>query len=344
MSDFKISIIMPVYNSEKFLKESLDSIVNQSIGIQNLEVIIVDDASTDRTKDILDEYSAKYSNFKVIHLKENIGAAYGPRNVALKEVTGDYVMFLDADDTFTPQACEILYDEITSKDVDMVFGRYFRVYKDFKLKSYSPYSDDFNCPNDLEYNPNFNGIISFLWSKIFYRIMYGKAIKSDDKVLISDIRKNPEILKILPSLWTRIIKTSKIKEFPPLITGEDLNLILDVYRDSEVVFLNTSFITNYSMRFDEEELSITKNINFKLVLDSIRAYRLAIEKSRKYAFCRINKMINPFLLNYLMLLRQENFNSHEKRILKEEVIKLDNVYDDKGLFGFLIVKMIKFLS
>ena len=84
---YKISIIVPVHNSEKYLRNSLESIINQSIGFENIEVIIVNDASTDGTKDIIDEYSYKYNNFKPIHLTENTGAAYGPRNIGLRKAT-----------------------------------------------------------------------------------------------------------------------------------------------------------------------------------------------------------------------------------------------------------------
>ena len=167
MSNYKLSIIIPVYNCEKYISDSLDSIINQSMGIENLEVIIVNDASTDSTSDILNKYADKYSNFKLINLENNIGAAYGPRNIALKHVTTEYIMFLDADDTFTPTACEVLYDEISKSDANIVFGRYFRVYNNIKLKSYSPYD---KTDNDIKINPNFSGLISFIWSKIIYKI------------------------------------------------------------------------------------------------------------------------------------------------------------------------------
>ena len=344
MSEFKVSIIIPAYNAEKYLPQALDSIVNQSIGVENLEVIVVNDASTDGTGAIIDKYCRQYSNFKAIHLDENMGAAWGPRNLALKQTTSDYIMFLDADDTFSSDACEVLYTEIASSDADMVFGRYYRVYDNFKLKSYSPYEDNFGMKNDLEFNPNFSGAVSFLWSNIFYRLFYGKSIKRGDKIFVSDIRQNPEILKILPSIWTKIFKKSCISEFPQLVTGEDLNFILDVYNSSRIILLNDKFITNYYMRFDDEELSVTKNINFKLVLDSIRAYKLAILKCNEYGFVKYDKMINPFLLNYLSLLKKGEFSKSEMKILLNEIKEVDDIYKNKGLFGFLIVKFIKFLS
>ena len=344
MCEFKLAIIVPVFNGEKYLSGALDSIVNQSIGVDNLEVIIVDDASTDGTLDVIEEYCGKHSNFRAIKLDENIGAAYGPRNVALGEVKSEYVMFLDADDSLTSDACRVLYDEISSSDVDVVFGRYYRVYDDLKLKSYSPYGDNLDIENDMKFNPSFSGLISFLWSRIFYRLFYGKTGEIRNKVFISDIRKNPEILKILPSIWTKIFKKSVVGRFPELITGEDLNFILDVYNSGEIIFLNDEFITNYYMRFEENELSITKNINFNLVLDSIRAYKLAISKCQQYGFKEYNKMINPFLLNYLSLLNKGDFTKDEMKILLNEIKEVDDIYKNKGLFGFLIVKLIKFLS
>lgn len=342
MSNFKVSIIMPVYNSQKYLEDALDSIISQSIGFENLEVIIVNDASTDNTKDIIDTYCERYSNFKVIHLTENIGAAYGPRNIALKEVSADYIMFLDADDTFKPNACEILYDEINSSKADIVFGRYYRVYDDIELKSYSPYD---SSDNDIKINPRFNRLISFLWSNIIYRVLYGGVNSFEDKIVINDIRENPEILKILPSIWTKIVRKDSVTEFPKLITGEDLNFILDVYNNGKIVFLNNEFITNYSMRFNSsEELSITKNVNFSLVLDSIKAYKLAIYKCNEYKFPKYNKMINPFLLNYISLLNNVNLFNKEKQELLTQIIEIDKSYKNRGFVGFLLVELIKILS
>ncbi|MBQ6512987.1 glycosyltransferase family 2 protein [Methanobrevibacter sp.] len=344
MSEFKVSIIIPVFNGEKYLSDALDSIVNQSIGVDNLEVIIVDDASTDGTCEIIDRYCDKYANFKAIKLEKNMGAAYGPRNVALGEATSDYIMFLDADDSFTQDACRVLYDEISSSGANIVFGRYFRVYDDFRLKSYSPYGDNLDIKNDMEFNPTFPGAVSFLWSKIFYKMFYGKQSEIRDRVFISDVRQNPEILKILPSIWTRIFKKSIVDKFPELITGEDLNFVLDAYDSGEIVFLNNEFITNYYMRFDTSDLSITKNINFNLVLDSLRAYKLAIIKCQKYGFKGYDKMVNPFLLNYLSLLKKGDFSKDEMKILLSEIKEVDDIYKNKGLLGFLIVKLIKFSS
>ena len=119
---FKISIIIPVFNVEEYLEAAFESIKNQTIGFNNLEVIFVDDASTDGSSKIIDEYSKEYDNVISIHLESNSGDAGRPRNVAMEYVTADYIMFLDPDDVFLDNACELLYDEIVKENVDIVAG------------------------------------------------------------------------------------------------------------------------------------------------------------------------------------------------------------------------------
>ena len=329
---------MPVYNAEKYIRNSLDSIINQSIGIENLEVIIVNDASTDLSKEIIDEYCCEYSNFKAIHLKENTGAPFEPRNIGLKHATCDYIMFLDSDDTYTETACESLYNEIITSDVGVVFGRYNRVYDNATFISYSPYDSH---DNDIKSYPKFGFIENLIW-KVIYKIIYGSPLKYEDKILIKDIRENPEILKILPSVWTKIIRRDKVVEFKPFLSGEDLNFVLDVFFDSEILFLNNEVIVNYFMRFDDN-LSVTKNIKFKLVLDTIESYKLAIETSNKKGLKEISMMMNPFFFNYIYLLRKGSFSKNEKKQLYDKISEIDKIYKDKGLIGYTLIKLIKFL-
>ena len=99
------SIVMAIYNGEPFLRETLDSVVNQYIDEFELpfeeivQVIMVDDGSTDGTAEIIDEYASQYSNFIPIH-KTNGGVA-SARNEGLKYVEGKYMNFLDSDDVFS---------------------------------------------------------------------------------------------------------------------------------------------------------------------------------------------------------------------------------------------------
>ena len=117
-----ISIIVPVYNAENSIKRAFDSLLNQTIGFENLEVILIDDNSTDDSPNILQDYNNKYNNVKTIFLDKNSGSGGKPRNIGLKHATKDYVMFLDSDDEFFNEACEVLYGEITSEDIDIVGG------------------------------------------------------------------------------------------------------------------------------------------------------------------------------------------------------------------------------
>lgn len=110
-----ISVIVPVYNVEKYLRQCLDSILAQTY--KELEVVMVDDGSTDSCGDICEEYAAKHENFKVIH-KENAGPGLA-RNTALEHITGEYVVFVDADDYLDPPCIATLYDSLVRDGVDM---------------------------------------------------------------------------------------------------------------------------------------------------------------------------------------------------------------------------------
>ena len=113
----KISIIIPVYNVEKYLRESLDSCINQTL--KDIEIICVDDASPDNSIKILEEYQAKDSRIKILRheVNKNLGAA---RNTGLQAATGEYIWFVDSDDYIDTKACQILYDAAKEFDVDML--------------------------------------------------------------------------------------------------------------------------------------------------------------------------------------------------------------------------------
>lgn len=117
MNSPKISIIIPVYNVEIYLRECLDSCINQTL--EDIEIICVDDCSTDNSYKILEEYSKKDPRIKILRQKENKkqGAA---RNKGLEFATGEYVWFIDSDDYIDVHACQILYDAIKEFDVDML--------------------------------------------------------------------------------------------------------------------------------------------------------------------------------------------------------------------------------
>lgn len=119
---YKISIILPIFNVEKLLERALESIINQTMDLKDIEVIMVDDCSTDGSKEIMVKYSNKYSNFISLCHEKNSGGCGFPRNTGLKVATGEYIIFFDADDELLPDNCEKLYNAIKEYDADIAFG------------------------------------------------------------------------------------------------------------------------------------------------------------------------------------------------------------------------------
>lgn len=114
-----VSVIIPVYNTEDYLEECLDSVLNQTL--KEIEVICIDDKSTDNSLNILEKYGKKDSRIKIIKNKENTGQAVG-RNIGLKEVKGEYVSFIDSDDKIDLDTYEKLYNFSKTKQDVILFN------------------------------------------------------------------------------------------------------------------------------------------------------------------------------------------------------------------------------
>ena len=112
----KISIIIPIYNVEKYLRRCLDSVLNQTF--TDWQAICVDDGSPDKSGEIAEEYAKKDKRFVVIH-KEN-GGLSDARNVGMANAIGDFILFLDSDDFIHPQTLELTYNAAKQKNADMV--------------------------------------------------------------------------------------------------------------------------------------------------------------------------------------------------------------------------------
>ena len=109
---YLISVIIPIYNVGSNIENIINSLLNQTIGFNNLEIIFVDDNSSDNSKNIIKHFVKKYSNVQGIYCTENSGNAGKPRNLGLEQISSDYVMFLDSDDEFFDYSCELLYNKI----------------------------------------------------------------------------------------------------------------------------------------------------------------------------------------------------------------------------------------
>lgn len=165
----KYSIIIPVYNVEKYLENCINSILNQTY--KNFELILVNDGSSDSSGEICNKYK-KLKNIKIIH-KKNRGAS-DARNNGIKLATGDYVIFVDGDDYLYNNRClEIINKEITANKCDIL---------QYKMVNYYEKNDKYSFNEDLEINNNLKylDILSSLNNKGFLSISpCNKAIKLD---------------------------------------------------------------------------------------------------------------------------------------------------------------------
>jgi len=116
-----ISVIVPVYNTEQYLVECIESILKQTYS--NIEVILVDDGSTDSSGNICDEFAEKDSRVRVFH-KKNEGVAVA-RNFGIQQSNGQYVVIVDSDDIAVDKMIEVLYTQIKENDADIAVGNYY---------------------------------------------------------------------------------------------------------------------------------------------------------------------------------------------------------------------------
>jgi len=118
MGKTKISIIMPIYNAEKYLKDAVDSVLKQTL--KEIELIAIDDCSSDNSLSILKEYAKKDNRLKILKTNTNSGKPGIPRNLGLQKATGDYIAFLDSDDYIDKTMYEKLYKKAKETNADII--------------------------------------------------------------------------------------------------------------------------------------------------------------------------------------------------------------------------------
>lgn len=117
---YKVSVIIPCYNAEDTIKRSINSVIKQTLGFENIELLLYDDASLDNTPDIIQEFSDEYENIIPVLSKNNSGKPSKGRNVCIEKASSDFVMFMDNDDEYDKDICMRLYNEITDSNSDLV--------------------------------------------------------------------------------------------------------------------------------------------------------------------------------------------------------------------------------
>src|SRR5699024_176950 len=144
------TIIIPVFNKNQYLKTLLHSIVEFTEYEIDFEVLFVDDASTDNSVEIINEYAFEYSFIKLIELKENSGSPAKPRNIGIEEANGKYIFFLDADDWISSKGLSHLLRYVEENNSDIGFGQSYR-HTNNKVQKIARFSSYAEIPN---INPN----------------------------------------------------------------------------------------------------------------------------------------------------------------------------------------------
>ena len=179
-----ISVIIPVYNVEKYLNKCITSVVEQTY--KNLEIIIVDDGSTDQSPEICDEWKKRDSRIQVVHSSN--GGAGKARNTALDMATGDYVTFVDSDDYIAPQMYQVLLEQFYD-GIGIVECNYSMVYDDsekFKEERKIYKIHTYSAMQAMHENINDHIFRQLIWNKMYRKdvikgIYFPTGNKIDDE-------------------------------------------------------------------------------------------------------------------------------------------------------------------
>ena len=184
----KVSIIIPIYNVEKYIDDCLSSLVNQSL--KDIEIIAVDDGSTDSSGKILDKYAKKHTNIIAIH-QPNQGIS-ASRNRGLDIARGEYIGFIDSDDFADTTMFEKMYSCAKDNNLDIAVCDYYKKYNDGSLKEEKTINFDIGNINN---NPLlFTNINMAIWNKIFKRNLFNNIrfskIKYEDFAIVPQLLMN----------------------------------------------------------------------------------------------------------------------------------------------------------
>lgn len=245
---YKLSIVALVYNLEKYLPRCLDSLVNQTL--DNIEILCVDDGSTDSSSRIIDNYAKKYPD-KVKAFHKDNGGEFSTRNFGLEMATGEYITFVDTDDYMEINWAEKLYNAAKNNNADMAVCGFERI--------------------DLKTN------------KVLARNMtkFGYTVKNVNP-------KDDFILFINPAPWNKIFKRDLIKDFRflPFRCFNDTMFILTSYIKIKKIAFVPDVLYHYYLRNDSQIHNITiKDVeNLKKYLLEVKNTYIKYNKYDEYKY------------------------------------------------------------
>ena len=200
MKSFKVSIILPVYNVEKYLSACLDSLLAQTL--EEIEIVAVNDGSTDRSLQILQAYQSLNPEKLFIFSTENHGVSRA-RNYGFAHSHGEYVWFVDSDDFVEPDACRLLYEKATADGNDLVLFRYYNVDSETGIrKEYiaSCHNQNFRVADKpYELNSHISLLIHRSHRKCFQSSSYPDSRHRDPRLASkTDCLKDPLLFAVQP--------------------------------------------------------------------------------------------------------------------------------------------------
>ena len=240
--EYKVSVIVPCYNSEKFLKETLDNLLGQTL--KEIQIITVNDGSTDSTADIIAEYSAKDRRILYVH-QENAGVS-AARNNGIEHAQGKYTVFLDSDDLFSENALEAMYNALEAENADLAICR--TVSFGFGGGQFNPIVDSFVKEKNIDcYDKR------LLWNFIVSNKCYRTSLLTQSGVL-----------------------------FPPLRYSEDGAFFMQfIHKTMPKIIGVYDAVFKYRKHQPDEGLSVTQRCELGLVKDFSDSHELIYEAVRQ---------------------------------------------------------------
>lgn len=311
-----ISIIIPVYNAEKYLEDMINSIVNNMIKENNIEILFIDDNSTDLSKNIIKRYMNKYNFISLYENKENFGASIS-RNIGIENAKNDYIMFVDADDILDKEWFDII--NYIEKDDDVIYFnenidsnssksqmlKYIIGYNDENICIAGPFSKIFKksflLKNNIFFNPdlingedmifNVNCLIKSLNYKIIkksfyeYRVYVGQSTKSyNSKIIQSDLEFHNQLNNILDKSCIEENLKKELEEYS--IQNAKLLIIKRIsycnsYKIAKKEYLKLNQYP-YNISYEDNKLKkIGKRDKLILILFRLRQYKFVFWLSSK---------------------------------------------------------------
>ncbi len=256
-----ISVVIPVYNAEKFLSKSIESVINQSY--KNLEIILVDDGSTDESKKMCEEYAIIDERIKVIS-KKNGGPATA-RNMGVCNATGEVVFFLDADDFILKYTLEELIDVYNQYHPDLVMANFNKLINNKEIikqevsfrHNEKPFGDRIKIllKKDIQdYIRHFlkypsNHLISYCWARLYKLsiIKENNLLAKEDMRLFEDFVFNLDYLKytnkiafLNENLYIYTMHDSHISVSMSILNGDSLIHDMNLFKEKTKEFFNNS--------------------------------------------------------------------------------------------------------